>query len=291
MWIPLILASALLLAFYDVARKQSVNRNAVMPVLFLSTLAGTLFLGALLAVTGEFRDALRLTPHQHLLVFLKALGTTAMWTCVFYAMRSLPLTIVGPIRNSAPLWTLVGGILLYHEVPGWGRAGGMALVLVGYALFTFAGQAEGIHFGRHPGIGLVAIGTLLGAAAALYDKYLLQKLQIPAHAVQFWFAAWLVPLVGSVLLVQRRSGLTRTPFAWRWSIPLVGVLLILSDWCYFHAVAHPDVPISVLSLIRRSSTAVTFVVGAVLFGEGNLRRKAVAMACILAGVAVLCLAK
>ena len=206
-------------------------------------------------------------------------------------MRSLPLTIVGPIRNSAPLWTLVGGILIYHEIPGWVRAGGMAFVLAGYVLFTFAGRAEGIYFSRHHGIGLVAIGTLLGAAAALYDKYLLQVLHIPANAVQFWFALWLVALTGILFALQRGLDLVRTPFAWRWSIPLVGVLLILSDWCYFHAVAHPGVPISVVSLIRRSSMVVAFVLGTVIFGEGNVRRKAVAMIFILAGVVVLCLAK
>jgi drug/metabolite transporter (DMT)-like permease len=290
-WIPLILASALLLAFYDVTRKHSVRENAVMPVLFLSVLAGLFFLVALLAATGELRPALTLTPHQHLLVFLKALATAAMWTCVFYAMRALPITIVSPIRNSAPFWTLLGGILLYGEVPGWGRAGGMALVLAGYVLFTFAGRAEGIRFSRHYGIGLVAIGTLLGAVTALYDKYLLQKQQLPPNTVQFWFAVWLVPLVAGMLLAQRRGQWARTAFTWRWSVPVVGILLVLSDWCYFHALACPDVAISVLSLVRRSSMVLTFAVGAVLFGEGNLRRKTTAMAFILAGVAMLCLAR
>jgi len=291
MWIPLTLASALLLACYDVARKHSVNRNAVMPVLFLSTLSGLVFLLALLACTGELAPALILTPGQHALVFGKALGTAAMWACVFYAMCVLLFIIVGPIRSSAPFWTLLGGILLYHEIPGWARAGGMAIVLAGYALFTFAGRAEGIDFRRHHGILLVAIGTLLGAAAALYDKYLLQVRHIPAHAVQLWFAVWLVPLVGAVLAVQRSTGLVRTPFTWRGSVPLVGVLLILSDWCYFHAVAHPGVPITVISLIRRSSMVLAFALGAVVFGEGNIRRKAIAMAAILAGVAVLCLTR
>ena len=291
MWIPLILSSALLLAFYDIARKHSVNHNAVMPVLFISTLAGALFFTLLMAATGHLAEAIRLSSQNHLLIFLKSLITAAMWTCVFYAMRALPLSIVAPIRNSAPLWTLLGGIILYHEIPNARQAIGIAAVLVGYALFSLAGRAEGIRFEKHYGILLVAIGTLLGAAAAVYDKYLLQIRHIPANSVQFWFAVWLVVLIGLVLVVQRGAGLDRTAFQWRGTVPLVGVLLILSDWCYFHALAHPGLAISVLSLIRRSSVVVTFAVGAVIFGEGNLKRKSLALAAILIGVAILTLAR
>ena len=291
MWVPLILVSALLLAIYDIARKHSVNHNAVLPVLFLSTFAGALFFTLLLAGTGQLADAARLSPGNHALIFLKALLTAVMWICVFYAMRALPLSIVAPIRSSAPLWTLLGGIFLYHEVPTLWQALGMAAVLSGYIFFSLAGKAEGIHFERHYGILLVAIGTLLGAAAAIYDKYLLQMRHIPANAVQFWFALWLPVLLGAVFAMQRGSRLNRTRFQWRWSVPAVGILLILSDWCYFHALAQPGVAISILSLIRRSSVVVTFVVGAIVFHEGNLKRKAVALATVLAGVAILTLAR
>jgi len=291
MWVPLILASALLLAFYDVARKHSVNHNAVVPVLFFSTLTGALFFALLMTTTGQFARAVVLSFPNHALVFLKSLLTACMWTCVFYAMRALPISIVAPIRNSAPLWTLLGGILLYHEVPNAWQGVGIAAVLSGYVLFSLAGRAEGIHFEKHYGILLVAIGTLLGAAAAIYDKYLLQIRGIPANSVQFWFAVWLAVLMGILLAVQRGAKLGRTAFQWRWTIPAVGILLILSDWCYFHAVAQPGMAISVLSLIRRSSVVVAFAVGVVVFGEGNLKRKAVALGAILIGVAILTLAR
>lgn len=65
----------------------------------------------------------------------------------------------------------------------------------------------------------------------------------------------------------------------------------LLDWCYFHALAQSGVAISIVSLIRRSSVVVTFAMGAVIFGEGNLRRKAIALAAILAGVLILTLAR
>ena len=41
MWIPLVVASAACLGLYDVAKKHAVRENAVMPVLFWATAAGS----------------------------------------------------------------------------------------------------------------------------------------------------------------------------------------------------------------------------------------------------------
>ena len=80
----------------------------------------------------------------------------------------------------------------------------------------------------------------------------------------------------------------RTRFEWRWTMPCVGVLLAAADWLYFRGLAFPEAPISVGSLLRRVSVVLTFVLGARAFHETNLARKALAMAVILAGVALLC---
>jgi transporter family protein len=291
MWVSLTLASALLLAGYDVAKKHCVNRNAVMPVLFLAALTGAVFFTGLLLATGRLSDALTVSGLNQARIALKGGIVAGSWICLYYAMRALPISIVAPIRSSAPLWTLIGAILLFHEVPSFAQAVGMGLVLAGYVLFSRASRKEGIHFGRHRGILLVALGTLLGAAAALYDKFLLQRCHIPPNALQFWFSLWLVLLIGGALALQRGAGWSRTPFVWRSAIPVVGILLSLADWFYFHALAEPGVAISIVSLIRRSSVAVSFTLGALLFREGNLRSKGFALAAILAGVAILCLAK
>ena len=290
MWIPSILISALLLAFYDIAKKHSVHSNAVMPVLFVATLCGSLFFASALALAGGLQAALAISAAHFGLVLLKSLLVAASWVFVYYAMRALPISIVAPIRASAPLWTLVGAILLFHEVPTPVQAAGMASIFVGYWLFSVAGKAEGIHFTRHAGVFYAFAGTLLGAASALYDKYLLRSCGIERNTLQFWFALDLVAVLGLFLLVQRLAGLQRTSFTWRWSIPVVGILLMAADWFYFGALSQEGVAISVLSLIRRSSVLVSFTLGAWLFRESNLRKKSVALAAILAGVAILCLA-
>jgi drug/metabolite transporter (DMT)-like permease len=290
MWVPYILFSALLLAVYDIAKKHSVRDNAVMPVLFVATLCGSVGFALALAAAGHLRPALTISPAGFGLVAAKSLLVSASWVFVYYAMRALPISIASPIRASAPLWTLFGAILLFHEIPTPIQALGMSAIFAGYWMFSVAGKSEGIHFGRHPGVFYAFAGTLLGAGSALYDKYLLRTCGLERNTLQLWFAIDLVVVLGLVLFAQRQAGLQRTRFQWRWTIPAVGLLLMAADWFYFGALSEEGVAISVLSLIRRSNVVLSFSLGALLFRERNLRKKALALAAILAGVAILCLA-
>jgi transporter family protein len=289
MWIPFILISALLLACYDAAKKHSVRDNGVMPVLFLATASGAVAFALALAAAGHLRASLAISPAGFWLVALKSLIVSASWIFVYYAMRALPLSIVAPIRASAPLWTLFGAILLFREIPTPAQGIGMAAVLAGYWMFSVAGKAEGIRFTRHVGVFYAFAGTLLGAGSALYDKYLLRSCGLERNAMQLWFSLDLVVLLGLALFAQRAAGLQRTRFTWRWTIPAVGVLLVAADWFYFGALSEEGVAISVLSLIRRSNVVLSFAAGVLLFHERNVRKKAVALVAILAGVAILCL--
>ena len=56
---------------------------------------------------------------------------------------------------------------------------------------------------------------------------------------------------------------------------------------YFFALKQPDALLSVISVIRRGSVLVTFVCGAIVFKEGNLRAKGLNMLLMVAGIALL----
>ncbi|MBE6389920.1 MAG: hypothetical protein E7043_07100 [Lentisphaerae bacterium] len=78
-------------------------------------------------------------------------------------MRELPVTIASPIRSTSPVWTLIGGILIFSERPGLMQILGVIICLIGYFMF----------FG------------------------------------------------------QKRA------FIWKWTIPATGILIAISDFCYF----------------------------------------------------------
>ena len=290
-WLLPILGSAIGLGFYDLCKKHAVRDNSVMPVLFFATLSGTLFFLFGAVVSGQALAIARCGGTHWWLILLKSLLVGSSWICVYYAMRELPISIASPVRASAPLWTFIGSLFLYNEFPGLVQALGMASIFGGYYLFSVMGKMEGISFRRHRGVHLILFGTLLGAASALYDKYLLGVIHIPRNTVQFWFSVDLVLILGAAWQIRRTAFADGRKFVWRWSIPLTGVLLILADWLYFYAVSIPDTRISILSLIRRCSCLVTFGIGVYYFRDLNIRGKAAAMALILIGLLIFAICK
>jgi multidrug transporter EmrE-like cation transporter len=53
---------------------------------------------------------------------------------------------------------------------------------------------------------------------------------------------------------------------------------------YFYALSIPAAMISIVSMIRRGSVIVSFLCGAMLFHEKNLKAKAVDLALVLLGM-------
>jgi transporter family protein len=144
---------------------------------------------------------------------------------------------------------------------------------------------EGLSFRKNKWMWFVIIGTLAGAVSALYDKHILR--QVDRVAVQAWFSFYQVVLLLPVLWFVRRKRPSRTPFFWRWTIPLIGLFLVIADFLYFYAISEPESLISVISALRRSSVIIPFVFGALIFGEKNVKKKAVYLGGILVGILVL----
>ena len=289
-WFFPIIGSALALGFYDIGKKMSVDKNSVMPALFIATLSGFVVMFGATTVRGLLPQCFQQNLSFHFYLILKALIVGSSWICIYYAMRELPVSITSPIRASSPLWTLVGAVILFHEMPTIWQGLAMLLIFIGYYIFSVIGKLEGIHFTKSKGIYLIMLGTLIGSGSALYDKYLLGVLRLDREMLQFWFAAYLVLILGLAWLIRTIFG-HKHPFEFRWCIPVTGILLICADWLYFYAVSVPDAQISILSLVRRSNCIVTFAVGGIWFHDKNLKKKAIPLALILLGVLLLGLLK
>ena len=131
---------------------------------------------------------------------------------------------------------------------------------------------------------------MCSAGSSIWDKYIFQVRALPVEQVQLVFQAGLVMFYALAFVTARVLRLGRDVFEWRWTIPIVGILLAGADWLYFRGLAYPGAPISAASLVRRFSVVLTFLLGARFFHETNLVRKGIALAVIVAGVALLCLA-
>jgi len=300
MWLYLGIVSAVFLGLYDVCKKHSLKENAVIPVLFFSSATGTAMVLPIIILSAAAPDAMRgiglftppMTSWTHCLVFLKALMVCSSWISAYFAMKHLPISVVSPIRASGPFWTIVGALLIFHECLSLGQWAGIALIIGSYLWLSLESNKEGIAFHRNKWILLMFLAAALGAVCSLYDKYLLQVANLPPVGLQAWFSLYMLLIVAAILLLlwwpQRRRS---TPFVWRWTIPMIGILLILADFAYFRSLADNNALIIVLSTIRRSSVVLSFVVGGLLFSDVNRRRKGLALLGVLAGVLLVLLAK
>lgn len=297
MWVILALLSAVLLGIYEVFKKLSVHKNAVIPVLFLSTLTSSIiFLPFAVGsnIYPVFFKGIHLfippiTIEQHEFILIKSLIVVSSWILAFYAVKNLPITIVGPIRATGPIWTLLGAILIFSEHLNFYQWVGVIVTLLFFYLLSTTGKLEGIHFRTNKWVFFIVAATFIGAASGLYDKFLMRK--IDRLAVQAWFSFYQVVILLPILAVNRwrLPKAERTPFHWRWSIPMIGLFLVLADFLYFNALTYENSLISIISSLRRGGVVISFVLGAVVFHEKNLRKKGLYLTGILIGILLISL--
>ena len=149
-----------------------------------------------------------------------------------------------------------------------------------------AGKRENIDFKRNKWVWCVAAATILGAISGLYDKYIMKSLS--PMFVQSWFNLYqmfIMAIICGLIWYPKRK--QTTPFHWNWAIPLISVFICIADFAYFSSLNNQESMISVVSLVRRGSVIISFLCGAILFREKNLRAKALDLAIILLGMALI----
>ncbi len=290
-WILASLLSAVFLGVYELCTKHAVRGNAVLPVLFFSTFTGALVWCVLLAIDfiqpGLLPPSLvtqKITPIQHLQLFLKSAIVASSWIFTYFALKHLPLSIGSPLRAMSPLLTLFGAILLLGERPSLLETIGVLTTLGSFVALSFVGGREGIHFHKNKWIGFLAVGTLFGAFSSLYDKYLLGTVKFSVPTVQAWFSVYLLVLFTPFMIGWQRRWWERNQFHWRWTIPSIAIALLIADYIYFSALADPDSLVSMVMSLRRGSTLVAFGGGILLFKEKHGREKLPAVIGIVVGI-------
>ena len=277
MWIWLTLFSAILLGSYDIVKKQAVRNNSVLWVLFGATALSTLFLTPFFSA-GPLGDHLRLMA--------KAVLVSSSWISGLIAIKLLPLTTVSTIKASRPMFVVIFSLIIFQERLNLMQWGGVLLVTAALFMLGRSSKKEGITFTSNKGLVWMVVSVLTGVASALYDKYILGIME-PLF-VQSWTNLYISVILALILLVERlrnRQGFRK--FRWDWKLLVIAVLITGSDMLYFFAVNQEDALLSVISMTRRCSVLITFIGGAIIFRENNIRDKAIDLAILLGGLTLL----
>ena len=298
MWLSLAFLSAALLGFYDVSKKAALKDNAVLPVLLLNTLFSTLiflpfildnlcgatwFRGTIFNSSTYAEGTGGTVLKAHLMVIAKAFIVLSSWISGYFGLKHLPITIVGPMNATRPVLVLVGAMLIFGERLNLYQWTGVLLAALSIFLMSISSKKEQIDFKKNKWIFCVAFATVMGAVSGLYDKFIMK--QLSPMFVQSWFNLYQLIIMSAVCLIlwypSRRQ---TTPFHWSWAIPLISIFIAGADFAYFNALGCSDSMISVVSLVRRGSVIISFICGALIFKEKNLKAKTLDLALVLLGM-------
>ena len=290
MWLGFALVSALFLGLYDVSKKQSLKDNAVIPVLWFNTLFCSLLMLPFTLLswkTGVLNGSIFYVPtagwELHRLLMLKAFIVLGSWIFGYFGMKHLPITLFGPINATRPIIVLLGGLLLFGERLNIYQWIGVIIAVISFYMLSVSGKKEGITFYRNKWVFCVIMATLLGAVSALFDKFLLGRFN--NMFVQAWSNFYQLALMTVILFTLWWPTRKRTtPFQWKWPIIFIAVFLTLADYAYFVSLAQSASMVSIVSMIRRSSVIVSFLCGALLFREKNLKSKLIDLLLVLLGL-------
>lgn len=297
MWLILAFTSATLLGFYDAFKKKALSGNAVIPVLFLNTLFSSFIFLPFIILSSEtcFLDGSIFHVSSggwevHKYIILKSIIVLSSWVFGYFGMKNLPLTIVGPINATRPVIVLVGAFMFFGERLNSYQWIGVALAVASFLMLSRSGKKEGIDFRHDKWIYFIVLSALTGAVSGLYDKYLMAPeidggVGLDCMIVQSWYNIYQCFMMGVMLMLlwwPKRN--TTTPFHWHWSIIFISIFLSAADFVYFYALSIPGAMISIVSMVRRGSVIVSFLFGAAVFHEKNLKSKIVDLALVLLGM-------
>jgi len=134
---------------------------------------------------------------------------------------------------------------------------------------------------------MMLVATILAAITTVYDKYLIQNIGIPPITIQIVsaFQRFIIAIIiYSIYNKKLKSNMT-----WTFYIPLVGVSWVVAEYIYFLAIMQVESNVTYLSIFRRTSLVIGFILSAIFIGEKNVKQKSLIIFIIILSTILLIL--
>ncbi len=291
MWIAFGLTAGIILGFYDFWTKKSMDRNNVIIIVLWSSLFGMLAWSSVIAIDYKnpifLASIAKLGLKDQTLIFIKSLAMTLSWLMAYYSVKALPMSFSGAVRASGPLWTLIGGLLLLQEIISLAQFFLICVSIAAYYALSQVGKKEGISVLKSKPVFMMLVATILSAITTVYDKYLIQNIGIPPITIQIVsaFQRFIIAIIiYSIYNKKLKSNIT-----WTFYIPLVGVSWVVAEYIYFLAIMQVESNVTYLSIFRRTSLVIGFILSAIFIGEKNVKQKSLIIFIIILSTILLIL--
>lgn len=279
LWILLVLISGILLGFWDITKKKALEKNSIVSVLAFYSLFCFIF------VSFEFNNAINMDKGKIFAVFIKSFIIFLSWTLNFTAIKNLPISVITPFDTLNPLFSIILGILVLNEKLAPFQALGILIMLISYYFIGKVGSKEVVKIFNNKYFYFMIFSSALSAVSATIDKIVLKSAN-PGQ-MQFWFCLFITMFYMSAFLFERLKGKDRSPVKIDFFIPLMSLILIVSDRLYFTALNIPASEISIVMPLRKISVFVSVIVGGLIFKEKNLKKKFWYICLLIVGIGLL----
>ena len=270
----------------EICKKKALLKNGVMEVLFFYPLL------SFVMVIPEVRNAGGLAYWQYLLIALKSFVIFIAWMCSFYAIKKLPVSVMGILDLSRVLFATVMGVVFLHETMRTNQVIGLICVAIGLVILpipniiaTKRQNSDAQTEILRPLIVIIALlSCILNAVSSTLDKYLMST-DMTSGQLQFWYTLFMVVYYGIYILIKKIKihwkELVKNHWIW-----IMSILFVLADRALFIANANADSKVTVMTLIKQSGCLVTIIGGKLVFKEKNILYKLFCAGIIVAGIVI-----
>lgn len=270
----------------EICKKKALLKNGVMEVLFFYTLL------SFVMVIPEVRNAGGLKYWQYLLIALKSFVIFIAWMCSFYAIKKLPVSVMGVLDLSRVLFATLMGVVFLNETMRTNQVVGLICVAVGLLILPIPNiiaskrqdSAKQVEILKPVIVIIALLSCILNAVSSTLDKYLMGT-DMTSGQLQFWYTLFMVIYYGIYILIKKIKihwkELVKNHWIW-----IMSILFVLADRALFIANANPDSKVTVMTLIKQSGCLVTIIGGKLVFKEKNILYKLACAGIIVAGIVI-----
>ncbi|MBQ9070979.1 MAG: EamA family transporter [Clostridia bacterium] len=221
-----------------------------------------------------------------MLVLLKSASIVVAWLMMFESIKHVPVSIYGITDSSRVIFSTLMGVLFFKETLK--LLGVVSLLLVAFGLFLAnykkrAGSNAEKYEIKY--VFIIMLGCLLNAVSGTLDKYLMSTGKITESAMQFWFMLTMAAMYLLCIVLRREKFEIKKAIKNPW-IYALSLFLVVGDRLLFMANSDPESLVTVMTLIKQSSTVVTIILGKVVYKEKNMIRKFISAAIIITGIMI-----
>lgn len=292
-WMILVLIYGTIKGVRDIVKKKALAKNGVIEVLFVYTLM------SFLIVSPEVRGAGGVATRDMLLTMFKSFVIFVAFTCSFYAIERMPISLYGVLDLSRMVFSMILGVIILHETLGAYQWIGLVLVGGGILLLKYkpaflkgktnetTANVPVKESDRSATTTLVVflafVSAFLNGISGTMDKILMKTMT--SGQLQFWYTFYMLVYYGIFVLV------TKTKIHWKSCfkniyIWLVAILFIIMDRCLFIANGYAASSVTIMTLLKQVSVVVMIIGGRIIYKEKDTAYRMFCAAVVVAGIVV-----